>query len=164
MLGSDGKINFYCNDCGTKFVATTDQAGKSGECKNCGSPIAVPTPKGTQTKRTKTGNSPKKKYVWVMGTFLMDTEPNKIYRFVILAAFNLSTLGLCNWLMVLSKVIFPRERLLQIWITTFGYDKSLLLLVAGLSGIIRYGIPLFLWIKIFKWSKRKIKSVNLSFW
>ncbi len=42
MHGSDGKIHFFCNECGTKFVATTDQAGKSGECKNCGSPISVP--------------------------------------------------------------------------------------------------------------------------
>ena len=83
MLGSDGKIHFSCNECGTKFVATTEQAGKSGKCKNCGSPIAVPTPKGTQTKRTETGDSPKKKYglvkyilasvmtVWVIGTFIL---------------------------------------------------------------------------------------------
>ncbi|MCH7681140.1 hypothetical protein IID10_17545 [candidate division KSB1 bacterium] len=89
MLGSDGKIHFSCNECGTKFVATTAQAGKSGKCKNCGSPIAVPTPKETQTKRPGTEDSPKKKYnfvkyilalvitVWVIGTFLMDTEPNK---------------------------------------------------------------------------------------
>ncbi len=92
MLGSDGKIHFSCNDCGTKFVATTDQVGKSGQCKNCGSPIAVPKPKETQTKRPGTEDSPKKKYkfvkyilalvitVWVIGTFLMDTEPNATGR------------------------------------------------------------------------------------
>ena len=62
MLSTDGKIHFSCNECGTKFVATKEQIGKAGKCKNCGSPIAVPTPKGTQTKRTETGDSPKKKY------------------------------------------------------------------------------------------------------
>ncbi len=133
MHGSDGKIHFSCNGCGTKFVATTDQAGKSGECKNCGSPISVPLlkeeegsktvaeeevkvcpecgnslkkdarfcdncgastiqntiPKAAQIKRTEGWDSLKKKYglvkyilasviaVWVIGTFLMDTEPNK---------------------------------------------------------------------------------------
>ena len=89
MLGSDGKIHFSCNECSTKFVATTDQAGKSGKCKNCSSPIAVPTPKETQTKRPGTEDSPKKKYnfvkyilalvitVWVIGTFLKNTEPDK---------------------------------------------------------------------------------------
>jgi len=42
MQSSDGKIHFSCNECGTKFVATTDQAGKSGKCKNCGGRISVP--------------------------------------------------------------------------------------------------------------------------
>ena len=90
MQSSDGKIHFSCNECGTKFVATTEQAGKSGECKNCGSPIAVPTPKATQTKRTETSDSPKKRYGlvafvlaliiigWVIGAFFgKDIEPNK---------------------------------------------------------------------------------------
>ena len=42
MLSTDGKIHFCCNECGTKFVATPHQAGKPGNCKNCGSPISVP--------------------------------------------------------------------------------------------------------------------------
>ena len=42
MLSTDGKIHFSCNECGTKFVATIHQAGKPGNCKNCGSPISVP--------------------------------------------------------------------------------------------------------------------------
>ena len=52
MLGSDGKIHFSCIECGTKFVATTDQAGKSGECKNCGSPIAVPLLEEAEDSKT----------------------------------------------------------------------------------------------------------------
>ena len=77
MLSSDGKIHFSCNECGTKFVATTEQVGKSGKCKNCGSPIAVPTPKATQTKCTETSDSktvaeePTKKRVVVGGFFLL---------------------------------------------------------------------------------------------
>ena len=42
MLSTDGKIHFSCNECGTKYVATTHQAGKPGNCKNCDSPISVP--------------------------------------------------------------------------------------------------------------------------
>jgi len=37
----DGKIHFLCDKCGTKFVATKEQDGKSGECNNCGAPIIV---------------------------------------------------------------------------------------------------------------------------
>ncbi len=90
MLSSDGKIHFSCNECGTKFVATTDQAGKSAKCKNCGSLIAVPKPKTTPTGRTETSDSPKKRYGlvafvlaliiigWVIGAFFgKDIEPNK---------------------------------------------------------------------------------------
>jgi len=37
----DGKIHFLCDKCGTKFVTTKDQIGKSGKCNNCGAPILV---------------------------------------------------------------------------------------------------------------------------
>ncbi len=42
ILSSDGgKVHFSCDKCGTKFVATKEQDGKSGECNNCGAPIIV---------------------------------------------------------------------------------------------------------------------------
>lgn len=42
MIGRDSKIHFLCDECGTKFVAAIEQAGKSGKCNNCGSSISVP--------------------------------------------------------------------------------------------------------------------------
>jgi len=37
------KVSFSCNDCGTRYTAFPEQAGKKGTCKNCGSEIEVPT-------------------------------------------------------------------------------------------------------------------------
>ena len=86
------KVSFSCNDCGTRYTALPEQAGKKGACKNCGSEIVVPTQetnKDFNKSDARVRLSPKKKYsfvkyilalviaVWIIGTFLMDTEPNK---------------------------------------------------------------------------------------
>ncbi len=174
------RIHFVCNVCGKKYVASVQQQGKSGECKACGHKIKVPILEAIDSDETQTEKGQHNSEILNASNHQKTQEPKAsnlhsqpltsgslnsaraLLRFIILAAFNLLTFFLCSSLVVLSNVIFPKERLIQIWITTFGYDesaKSLLFVVAGLIGIIRYGIPVFLWIKVFKWSKRKVKSV-----
>lgn len=36
------EIQFHCINCQTKYSAKPDQAGKEGQCKNCGAKITVP--------------------------------------------------------------------------------------------------------------------------
>ena len=175
------KIHFVCHICGKRYVASIEQQGKEGKCQKCGHRITVPNvevnaPDET-TSEAERGEGPQDqpKVESQNQKTVLESSSNPhsatshsldfaavFLRFLILATFNLFTFFLCSLLVVLSNAIFPRERLVLSWISAFGYGesaKSLLSFVAGLIGIIRYGVPIFLWLKILKWSRHKINSV-----
>ncbi|MCZ6804377.1 MAG: hypothetical protein O7D86_10705 [Proteobacteria bacterium] len=101
------RIHFVCNVCGKKYVASEQQQGKSGECKNYGNKILVPILEDPNYDEPEIAKSQQDNETANAPNHYKSQEPNgsdlhpqltssslsfaRVLRFVILVTFNLST-------------------------------------------------------------------------